>query len=91
MTTERDRRNQYQYELEQEVAKAKAEGRESGLAEGEAIGLEKGEKIGEARGKADGIEETKLATAKKMLALGLGLDVIAQVTEFSVEELKDIK
>ena len=67
MTTERDRRNQFQYELDQEVAKA------------------------EKRGKAEGIEETKLATAKKMLARNYPVDEISELTGFSVEVLKNLK
>ncbi len=43
------------------------------------------------RGEGRGIEATKLATAKKMLAMELELDIIAQVTGFSVEALKDMK
>lgn len=42
-------------------------------------------------GRTEGIEETKLATAKKMLAMDFGLDVIAQVTDLPMGTLKKLK
>ena len=42
-------------------------------------------------GKEQGIEEAKLATAKKMLAMDFTLEVIAQVTELPMETIKGLK
>lgn len=52
---------------------------------------EKGEAEGIEIGKEQGIEETKLATAKKMLAMDFGLEVIEQVTGLPFETLKGLK
>ncbi len=60
-----------------------AEGRAEGLAEGRAEGL--------AEGLAKGRTEEKLAIARNLLSLNMPLDVVAQSTGLSVEELQGIK
>ncbi len=51
---------------------------------------EKGRTEGIEIGVARGIEETKLATAKKMLAMDFTLDVIEQVTGLPMKTLESL-
>jgi len=50
-----------------------------------------GEEIGEARGEAKGIAETKIATALNMLHCNMSIDLIAQFTGLSVEEIERLR
>lgn len=65
--------------------------------EGEKIGIEKGKAEGEKIGEARGIEkerakawEEKTESAKKMLAAGLSIEQVSQMSGFSVDELKKV-
>ena len=69
------------------MAKGIAKGRAEGRAEGEAIGVEKGRKEGEAIGVEKGRAEGVLQVAKKLKAMGLPLESIAQSTGLSTEEV----
>ena len=42
------------------------------------------------KGKAEGKEEERLATAKKMKDLGLPMEIIAQVTGFTIDDIKGL-
>jgi len=53
---------------------------------GEAEGLAKGK----AEGKAEGLAEGKLATARKMKEKGLAVEMIAEVTELSLETIESL-
>ena len=68
------------------------EGRKEGLAEGRAEGraegLLEGRAEGHAEGLAEGREEEAHAIAKRLLGMGLSLEMVAQATGLSVEELK---
>ena len=57
--------------------------REESLAEGEAKGR--------IEGKAEGIAEEKLATAKRLLSMGLSVQDVAKGTSLSVEQVEKIK
>ena len=65
----------------------KNEGKEEGLKEGKEIGkqegLEEGQKIGE--------QKKAVETCKRMLGLGLSLDIIQKSTELSEEEIQKIQ
>ena len=65
---------------------------DDGFADGKQAGLEEGRKEGMEEGMEKGIEkgreEEKMSIAEKMLALGMALESIAQVTGLSVGELK---
>ena len=74
MTTERDLINQLAYR------------EKKGRTEGKAEGIE----IGETRGIKKGREETKLATAKKMLSKNYPIDEISDITGLSKEEIEEI-
>ena len=58
-------------------------GREEGLAEGKAEGL--------AEGEAKGKVEEKRGIARTMLSLGLAVDIIAEATKLTEEEIEQLK
>ena len=66
--------------------KGLAEGREKGLAEGR----EKGMAEGMAKGLAKGMAEEKLATAKRLLDMGLDVQQTAKGTGLSIEEVEKL-
>lgn len=66
--------------------KGLAEGREKGLAEGR----EKGLAEGMAKGLAKGMAEEKLATAKRLLDMGLDIQQTAKGTGLSIEEVEKL-
>jgi predicted transposase/invertase (TIGR01784 family) len=51
----------------------------------------KGEKEGEARGEARGKAEERQNTAKKMLVKGLPLETISDITDISIDDLKELQ
>ena len=65
-----------------------AEGRARGLAEGRAEGRAEGIAEGRAEGRAEGEKQEKIATAKRLLALGLPTEIAAQGSGLSIEEIK---
>ena len=58
-----------------------------GLERGKAIGLEKGKVIGREEGKAIGEQEKACQIARQMKSKGYSLDVIAELTALSEEEI----
>jgi predicted transposase/invertase (TIGR01784 family) len=75
---------------ENNMADAAAKGREEGLAKGREEGLAKGREEGLAKGREEGRAKEKFETARKMKALGLATEVIAQVTGLSEKQLNEI-
>ncbi|MFA5576186.1 MAG: hypothetical protein WC983_02790, partial [Tissierellaceae bacterium] len=69
---------------------ARREGRE----EGKVVGIEEGKVIGIEEGKVIGIEEGRKQRdrelAKKLLADGLDMELVAKYTDLSLEEIKEI-
>jgi predicted transposase/invertase (TIGR01784 family) len=61
-------------------------GEEIGKRRGEEIGEERGEEIGEERG----IEKGKLQTARKLVKRGVDIDIIAEATGFSREQIEKL-
>ena len=57
--------------------------REESLAEGEAKGR--------IEGRVEGIAEEKLATAKRLLSMGLSVQDVATATLLSIEQVEKIK
>ena len=64
--------------LEEAKVKIAAEAHSKGLAEGHA------------EGHAEGIKENQIETAKKMLNMGMSIDLIAEISGLSKEEIKDL-
>ena len=73
---------------------ARREGREEGREEGKVVGIEEGKVIGIEEGKVIGIEEGRKQRdrelAKKLLADGLDMELVAKYTDLSLEEIKEI-
>ena len=46
---------------------------------------------GEAKGRVEGIAEEKLATAKRLLSMGLSVQDVAKGTSLSIEQIEKIK
>ena len=57
--------------------------RREGIAEGEAIGMAKGE--------AMGIANANIATAKRLLSMGLTVQDIAKATSLPIEQIDALK
>jgi predicted transposase/invertase (TIGR01784 family) len=74
----------YYRDLKNSLDTAREEGEAEGIAKGEQIGIVKGEQMGIVKGKLEG----KLEVARNMLSIGLPLEVVAQATELTVEEIK---
>jgi predicted transposase/invertase (TIGR01784 family) len=53
--------------------------------------LEEGEAKGEAKGRAEGKAETTRKLAINLLRIGMNLEQIAEVTELSVEQVRDLQ
>lgn len=72
-------------------AKGFAEGLAEAHAEGGAIGHAEGHAEGYAEGYAKGIKENQIKTAKKMLNMGMSIDLIAEISGLSKEEIKALR
>ncbi|MDE7328105.1 MAG: Rpn family recombination-promoting nuclease/putative transposase, partial [Lachnospiraceae bacterium] len=62
-----------------------------GMLEAEKRGREEGIKEGEQRGREEGRKEEKENTAKKMIAIGLPTDIIAQTTGLSNAQIESLR
>ena len=86
----------YKNTMDYAVAEGHAEGHAKGLAEGHAEGHAKGLAEGHAQGKEEGLAEgrvegqaeEKQAVARRMLAEGLFVDLIAKCTELTEEQVR---
>jgi len=81
-----DMRQNYQHI----IASYKRTGFEAGLEEGRAAGLAEGKLEGKAEGKAEGKVEFAREMARKLLAKGLPIEDIADITGLSAQELSSI-
>ena len=86
MNTERDTYNQIAYAREEGMKSGIAQGMERGIAQGIKQGISKGIEQGVKQGR----DEEKTEIARRMLALGLTVEVISEATGLSLEELKAI-
>ena len=55
------------------------------------IGMAKGRAEGRAKGRAEGMEKEKLATAHRLLSMGLSDEQVATATELPLEEIQKFK
>ena len=65
--------------------------RREGIAEGKDIGFAEGEAIGMAKGEAMGIANANIATAKRLLSMGLTVQDIAKATSLPIEQIDALK
>ena len=75
-----------EYDYDTDITVQRREAREEGIKYGFAIG----EKAGEERGISMGVQQAKLETAKKFLAMGLSVEQVADGTGLSVEEIEKL-
>ena len=66
------------------------EGRKKGLEEGRKEGRKEGREEGRREGK-EGIKQNRIEIAKKLLKKDIKLEEIEEITELSIEEIKQIK
>lgn len=59
--------------------------------EGLRVGQEKGIKIGHEKGRVEGRKERDIEVAKNSLKAGVSIDVIAEITGLSVDEIKQLQ
>jgi predicted transposase/invertase (TIGR01784 family) len=76
--------------VERWIEEWKAEGEAKGRAEGEAKGRAEGEAKGEAQGWIKGQVEERRRLARKMLASGMSISRISELTEIEEEELREL-
>ena len=76
------------------MADARYDGYEEGISIGLAAGREEGISIGLKRGRLEGIErgayETKLETARNLLAMGLSPEQVVQGTKLPMETIQEL-
>ena len=70
--------------LPSSIDTAKEEGRKEGRKEGR----EEGRKEGREEGRVEGIAKEKLATAKRLLGMGLTQEQVAKGTDLSIEDIE---
>ena len=80
----------FEYMLKERERIGIEQGRAEGRAEGEAIGLKKGRSEGEAIGLEKGAAQEKRAIAKNLKHAGIPVDVIAENTGLTTEEIEDL-
>ena len=71
-------------DIKNSIDTAKEEGRKEGRQEGREEGREEGRK----EGRVEGIAKEKLATAKRLLGMGLTQEQVAKGTDLSIEDIE---
>ena len=64
---------------------------EKGREEGMAKGMEKGLAKGLEKGREEGMEKEKIATARRLLSMGLSEEQVSTATELSLEEIQKLR
>jgi len=78
-----------EWNTEDAIAFARKEEREEGRAEGRLIGHEQGRVVGREEGREKALQE-KLQTVANLKKLGVSIEIIAQATSLSVDEINKI-
>ena len=78
------------YDYNSAMSEMKQKGLEAGLAEGKAKGLAEGKAKGLAEGKAEGEKKANLKIAQKMLEKKMDINLIAELTGLTEEEIKSL-
>ena len=73
--------------VEKGMAEGLEKGRAEGIEKGRAEGIEKGRAQGKEEGLAEGMVKGKIEIAKTMLAKGMSVEMIAEITGLTVEEI----
>ena len=70
-------------DVKNSIDTALEKGREEGMAKGMEKGLEKG--------REEGMEKEKIATARRLLSMGLSEEQVSTATELSLEEIQKLR
>ena len=70
-------------DIKNSIDTALEKGREEGMAKGMEKGLEKG--------REEGMEKEKIATARRLLSMGLSEEQVSTATELSLEEIQNLR
>ena len=73
------------------LADGREEGREEGRAEGREEGREEGRAEGLAEGLAEGENKANIATAQRLLAMGLSTEQVSAATQLPLEHIEKLK
>ncbi len=73
---------EYEIYVKSEISEAREDAHKEGVKEGIDIGVE--------RGKTQGSKESKLEIAKAMLKKNMDINLIAEITNLTVEEIKTL-
>ena len=82
MTTERDLRNQMAY--------ARKEAIEQGMAEGRAVGFEVGRAEGREEGRAEGSRDKAIEIARNLKGMGMTIEDIAEIVGLETEIIDNL-
>ena len=78
-------------DIKNSIDTAKREGKEEGLAEGMEKGLAEGMEKGLAEGMEKGMSQRSLEIARTMLAKGMDVAMVMEITGLSERQLKQLK
>ena len=78
-------------DVKNSIDTALEKGREEGMAKCMAEGMEKGMAEGLAKGLAKGMEKEKIATARRLLSMGLSEEQVSTATELPLEEIQKLR
>ena len=78
-------------DVKNSIDTALEKGREEGMAKCMAEGMEKGMEKGMAEGLAKGMEKEKIATARRLLSMGLSEEQVSTATELPLEEIQKLR
>lgn len=76
--------------LAQGMAQGMAQGIEKGMAQGIEKGMAQGIEKGMAQGIEQGAQREKIALAKKLIAKGLSIPEISEITNLSTKDLQEL-
>ena len=61
-----------------------------GIMEGQKKGRKEGMELGVLKGREEGLKEGMIANARKMKSYGLALEMIADITGLTIDEVRDL-
>ena len=78
-------------DIKNSIDTALEKGREEGMAKGMEKGMAKGLAKGLEKGREEGMEKEKIATARRLLSMGLSEEQVSTATELSLEEIQKLR
>ena len=78
-------------DIKNSIDTALEKGREEGMAKGMEKGMAKGLAKGLEKGREEGMEKEKLATARRLLSMGLSDEQVSTATELPLKEIQKMR